>query len=180
MTTHIALLRGINVGGNTKVEMARLRAICADAGLEGVRTYINSGNVLFSTASGSTASLATLIEEAVTSEFDLEVPVLVKEAEAFRAICDSIPPGWRNDKTMRTDVMFLWDHLDMGEVAEALPVREGIDEVVLVDGAVIWKVDAANLTRSGRTRVIGGTMYRSATVRNCNTVRKLASMLDAG
>ena len=177
MATHIALLRGINVGGNNKVEMARLRRVCEDAGLGDVATYINSGNVLFSSSEKSVTALAGLIESTVKTEFGLDVPVLVKEAEAFRAISAAIPPEWRSDKTMRTDVLFLFDHLDLDEVAETLPVKDGIDEVVLVDGAVIWNVDAANVTRSGRTNVIGGTMYRSATARNSNTVRKLASML---
>ena len=64
MPTHVALLRGINVGGKNKVAMADLRALVADLGHTDVSTYIQSGNVLFSTAGTDTAKLAATLEAA--------------------------------------------------------------------------------------------------------------------
>src|SRR4249920_1593384 len=71
MTTHVALLRGINVGGNNKVPMADLREVVASLGHTGVSTYIQSGNVLFSTAENDTAKLAAALEPATEGRFGI-------------------------------------------------------------------------------------------------------------
>jgi uncharacterized protein (DUF1697 family) len=174
---HAALLRGINVGGKNKVEMARLRDVFRQAGLTAVRTYINSGNVIFSESRKGTSRLMSELETAIEQEFGFPVRVLVKTLDEMVVIADAIPADWVTDRVMRCDVMFLWeDHDDPGIIA-SLPVREGIDQVIYAPGAVIWQVDAANLTRSGRTRVIGGQMYKASTVRNANTTRTLVELM---
>jgi uncharacterized protein (DUF1697 family) len=66
---YVALLRGINVGGKNKVEMKRLKAVFEAAGMESVRTYISSGNVIFSSSIRSKARLAKLLEEAIAKRF---------------------------------------------------------------------------------------------------------------
>lgn len=174
---HVALLRGINVGGKNKIEMARLRDTFARIGAREARTYIASGNVVFAD-SRPVEELAELIQDAVEEDFGLSIDVLVLDEHAIRATASAIPDTWANDETMRTDVMFLWDHLDAKEVLGGLPVRDGIDEVEYAPGAVIWRVDRENLTRSGKSRLVGTDLYKAMTVRNCNTVRKLAAMLD--
>src|SRR4029453_8567157 len=68
MTAWVALLRGINVGGNRKVPMARLRELCADAGLSDVRTYIASGNLVFSSPHRSSSQLEELVADLVERE----------------------------------------------------------------------------------------------------------------
>jgi uncharacterized protein (DUF1697 family) len=170
---HVALLRGINVGGKNKVEMARLKEGLEALGLTSVRTYINSGNIIFEdTGRGLEASD---FEELIRRKFGLEVPVLVKDKDAMTGIADGIPEEWVNDSTMRCDVLFLWD--DRASVLDDLPVREGIDAVRYVPGAVIWQVDRANLTRSGMPKLVGTDLYRAMTARNANTVRKLVELM---
>lgn len=173
MTVELALLRGINVGGNNKIDMARLRTVFTELGCERVRTYINTGNVLYAGSPGRDH-----IEAAITTTFGLRIPVLVRDRPAIGSICDELPAEWVNDQAMKCDVMFLWDDIDDPSVLDRLPVREDIDEVRYVPGAVIWKVDRDVLTRSGMTKLVGTALYRSMTVRNCNTVRKLAALFD--
>lgn len=67
--------------------------------------------------------------------------------------------------------------MDSEEIIGRLPARDGIDEVKYTPGAVIWRVDTENLARSGKARLVGTDLYEAMTVRNCNTVRKLASMI---
>lgn len=171
---YVALLRGINVGGKNKMEMSRIKMLFSDLGFERVSTYINSGNVVFSASSRESAAA---IEDALEREFGFRVRVLVREAERIVAIAESIPRDWVNDSTMRCDVMFLWDEVDHLAVLGELAIKEGIDEVIYVPGAVIWRVDRANVTRSGMSRVVGTDLYKAITIRNCNTARKLAEMV---
>jgi len=173
---YVALLRGINVGGKNKVEMARLRQTFERLGLGEVRTYINSGNVIF-TAETAGDEITSLLEDAIERDFGLRHPVLVRDLEMIERVEKAIPEQWVSDSTMRTDVLFLWDEINSPSIIDDLPVREGVDRVVYVDGAVIWQVDIENINRSGRSRIVGGRIYKAATVRNANTTRKLAAMM---
>ena len=141
----VALLRGINVGGKNKVAMSRLRATLEAAGLTGVSTYINSGNVLFS----DNRKLIALIEGAIETEFRFPVSVVLRDREAMQSTWKAIPKSWRDDSAMRCYVMFLWKGIDKPAVVDDLIVKKGIDHVRYVPGAIIWRVDRANLTRSG-------------------------------
>ena len=174
---YVALLRGINVGGKNKVEMARLRATFTRVGADHVSTYIASGNVVF-THSLPAETLAGVLEGAIEEDFELSIDVLLRDEPAISAIAAAIPSTWTNDETMRTDVLFLWDHVDSKEVVDQLPARDGIDEVEYAPGAIIWRIDRENLTKSGKGRLAGTDLYKAMTMRNCNTVRKLATMLD--
>jgi uncharacterized protein (DUF1697 family) len=176
---YLALLRGINVGGKNKVEMARLRGALEEAGLGEVRTYINSGNVVFGTRKRSVTSVAALIEEVIEAEWGFRIEVLVRDLETMQATADAIPPTWKDDATMRCYVMFLWPDVDEPAVMERLTVKEEIDDVVYVPGAVIWRVDRDVLTRSGMMKVTKDELYRSMTIRNANTVRRLVAMMTA-
>src|SRR5258708_21484096 len=87
--THVALLRGINVGGHNKVPMAELRQVVASLGHADVATYIQSGNVVFSTGETDTAALAEALEQAIAAAFGVRVRVVVfsrgELAQAMRA-----------------------------------------------------------------------------------------------
>lgn len=173
----VALLRGINVGGNNKVEMGRLRTTIESAGFDQVSTYINTGNVIFAHESGSARAIETRLEEAIAEEFGLDLKVLVRDQDMMLATEQALPSSWINDSTMKSDVMFLWNDIDRPDVVGQLPIREGIDEVVYVPGAILWRVDRELLTKSGMTKIVGSKLYRSMTVRNVNTVRKLVQLM---
>jgi uncharacterized protein (DUF1697 family) len=175
-SVRIALLRGINVGGNNRIEMARLRAVFEQMGMGDVRTYINTGNVVFRDPDPRPEG-ADRIRTAIHEEFGLEIPVLVIERDHLAAIAAALPGGWANDSETKCDVMFLWADIDHPDVLDQLAVVEDIDEVAYVPGAILWKVDRSRYGRSGMNRVVGSAVYASMTVRNCNTVRKLAALV---
>ena len=77
MATHVALLRGINVGGKNKVPMAELREVVTSLGHTEVTTYIQSGNVLFTSSEDDPAKLAAGLEAAITQAFGVQSPVVV-------------------------------------------------------------------------------------------------------
>lgn len=173
---YVALLRGINVGGNNKVPMADLREIVSGVGGEEVRTYINSGNVIFDHTSRSASKIATMIEEGITTELGLQIRVLVMPAKELQRIAGEIPDTWTNDGEVRTDVLFLWNEVDSPGLLDELDIRDGVDEVVHVPGALLWRIDRENRNLSWLNKLVASAPYRSMTIRNANTVRKLAEL----
>ena len=151
---YVALLRGVNVGGTGMVKMAELRRVFESAGMASVSTYINSGNVIFTSDMRDPRRLTVLLEEAMQRHFGFEVGLLLRDAFQLRAVVEAIPAHWTNDQSMRCDVFFLWP-------------------------AVVWRVDRENLTKSGMLKLMGTPLYKKMTVRNCNTARKLLALVEA-
>lgn len=174
---HVALLRGINVGGNTKVEMKKLKALFESLGFEDVLTYINSGNVLFSTTEKDTDALASKLQNAIQTEFGMPIPVVVRSKETILSLVKAIPKTWENNTEQKTDILFLWKEYDKKESLSLLSPTEGIETLQYFSGAIIWNVDRANYNKSGMSKFVGTKLYKHMTARNVNTVRKLASLL---
>jgi uncharacterized protein (DUF1697 family) len=98
--TFVALLRGINVGGKNKVDMKQLKAVFEDAGMTSVRTYINSGNVIFDTTERGRARLTQRLEKAIVRRFGFNVEVLLRDLKTMRVLVKEIPTGWTDDATI--------------------------------------------------------------------------------
>lgn len=173
---YVALLRGINVGGNNTVSMKQLVSSMTKAGFEEVSTYINSGNIFFR-ADDSITNLTSKLEQLINDEFGLEIKVLIRSKDDIDELNRSLPPEWTNGSEMKCDVMFLWAGYNSESVLEQLTIKPGIDEVRYVNGALIWKVDRKKVTKSGMMKIVGTELYRNMTVRNCNTVRKIKERL---
>jgi uncharacterized protein (DUF1697 family) len=173
---YVALLRGINVGGNRAVSMKTLKAVFETSGMADVRTYINSGNVVFETKSRSADRVAATLEKAIANEFGFAVDVLVVSQRRLRAIVEAIPKSWTNDQAMRCDVLFLWDDVDSRSILGKLPVREGVDTVRYTPGAVIWQLARKDINKSRMAKLVGTPLYKRITIRNCNTARKLLAL----
>lgn len=175
---YVALLRGINVGGNAKVEMPRLKTVFESLGCTDVRTYINSGNVIFGDKR-SAKELEPLIEKAIAKEFGLEIRVILRDAANIRKLCTEIPKEWTNGPAtnQKTDVMFLWDEINDKSILTKVKINPDIENVRYIDGALVWNIARDNATRSGAHKLIGTDLYRHMTLRNINTVRKLHELM---
>lgn len=175
---YVALLRGINVGGNARVEMPRLKKLLESLGYTNVVTYINSGNAIFESDAANGAELGRDIELAIKKEFSLEVPVVVRSKQAIEAVCENLPDEWQNNKDMKCDVLFLWQEVDSPDVLKQLAVKPEIEDVLYIPGAVLWRVDRVNINRGSMVKIIGTKLYKQVTLRNCNTVRKLQELME--
>src|SRR3979409_1972405 len=171
--TYIAFLRGINVGGKSIVSMAAIKEALVDLGLSDVRTYINSGNVIFSTRASDTQKLAARIERALEERTSLPIKVLVMDHKFLKTLVAAIPRNWVDDKTMRTYVLLLWKELDDRQILERLPVRPGVDNIRYAPGAGIWQADRKDIAKSRMSRMMGTPYYKQITIRSANTMRKL-------
>ena len=175
---YVALLRGINVGGGNKVEMKQLKATFEGVGFTNVRTWINSGNVIFDTGEADRAALTARVEASIEARFALQVPVLLRSAEEMRAMVDAIPASWVNDDSMKCDVLFLWPEVDAPSIVEKLDLDPAIDDLIYVPGAAIRRADKPDSAKTRLTRILGTPLYKQMTMRNVNTARKLAAMLE--
>lgn len=171
---YVALLRGINVGGNNRVEMSRLKTTLEAMGLQRVRTYINSGNVVLESLR---PVLAEEIEKVIEREFGFKVATLLIDETQFKTIAQALKPTWLNDSQQRTDVLFLWDDIDEPAIMRKISFNPDIEQVVYVPGALIWNIERVNVMRGWGAKLIKSDSYKSMTIRNCNTVRKLAELL---
>jgi uncharacterized protein (DUF1697 family) len=174
--TYLALLRGINVGGKNKVEMARLKTVFESIGATDVRTYINSGNVVFQHRRAR-SRLRAVIERAIETEFGFPVRLVLRDLEEVKSLTKAIPASWKEDSTMRCYVMFLWEDVDSPSVLDRVTIKDGLDDVKYLPGTIVWRVDRKVLTRSGMMRLTSDDLYKDLTIRNVNTVRKLADMM---
>ena len=172
------MLRGINVGGANKISMAELKGTFEDAGMLAVSTYINSGNVVFNTDREDRDRLVGLLQEAIRERSGVSADLQLRDENEIAAVVGAMPLEWTNDASMKCDVVFLQPDVDHADILEELGPRTGIEDAVYVPGAVIWRVDRKNATRSRLTKMVGTPLYSRVTVRNCNTTRKLLELLQ--
>ncbi len=195
MATHVALLRGINVGGRNKVPMAELRQVVTSLGHTGVTTYIQTGNVLFSTASSedaSTTELASALESAITDAFGVWASVVVVTRDELAGILKDNPfPDEPNPKLVH--VVFLGarppkDLLGRIAAAESAAAAKGARDTVTAIGQALFLHTPDGFGNSELAqalfRIIGvpGKQKKAgsltATARNWATATKLLTLCD--
>ncbi|MNE56136.1 hypothetical protein D3C80_1510260 [compost metagenome] len=175
---YVALLRGINVGGNNIINMKLLKQTFEQAGMTSVTTYINSGNIIFA-ADHPREDLPELLEQAIQKDFSLNIKVLVRSLDELRTVMEALPDSWTNDDKLRSDVMFLWDEADDASILDKLPLKPGIGTLLYVPGAVLYSVERENVVKSAMAKLIGSSVYKLMTVRNVNTTRKIYQLMLA-
>src|SRR5262249_6440386 len=157
--------------------MARLREVFEGLGFADVRTFINSGNVIFRSRARSGPSLVGRIEGAIEEAFGFEVRVVVWDVDRYDQLVDALPANCVDDETARCNVLFLWPEVDRRQVLDELPWNPDIEEVTYLPGAVIWRYERRYATKSRMTRMVGTDLYRKLSIRNSNTVRKLHTLI---
>jgi uncharacterized protein (DUF1697 family) len=173
LPTYVALLRGINVGGNNKVPMADLRAMCSGLGYDSVETYIQSGNVVFD-AAASEASVATELEAALLSTFGLTLSVVVRSSRELIDIVSRNPFAGESDGT-KLHVTFFAEPLAVALVAKLDPAFSPPDTFVL-DGRDMYLHLPGGMGTSKLAVHVGQKLSKLGTTRNWNTVLKLVEM----
>jgi uncharacterized protein (DUF1697 family) len=178
MTRFVALLRGINVGGNKKVAMAELRTIAQELGFDAVATYIQSGNLVFE-AAGKAALHEQALERAIAKHFGFAVEVLVRDARGWRALVAANPLA----QLATADPAHVLVGLAKGKLrkealAELRERAQGEERLELAADA-LWIHYAAGIARSKLTpalldRCVGSTV----TARNWRTALELERMLS--
>ncbi len=176
--TFVALLRGINVGGRNRVRMADLRACFVDAGFDDVRTYIQSGNVVFRSDEPDRQRLRQALEQTLARAFDYDATVELRDRAELQAVVDGAPAGFGSDLgTYRCDVMFLLPPLTPDDALEALTLRDGVDAAWPGPAVVYTTRVVALASKSAISRIASHPTYKRMTIRNWNTTTRLLAMM---
>ena len=175
MTKFVALLRAVNVGGNNKIPMPDLRALLESMGYSGVTTYIQSGNVVFDSPARTSRALVAPIEEAITRKFGLQIDVIVRTGRELKAAIDNNPfRAHAADQTVH--IAFLDNAPDLRRLASIDLARFTPDEFAIV-GREAYLHLPHGVGQSKLPPVLVAKLAPTrATVRNWNTVTKLAEM----
>ena len=178
---YVALLRGINVGGNNKVVMSELREQIEAAGFTNVRTYINSGNLLFEAEDeASCEDVAQAIEDVLARHYEFPIRLALLTAQDYLAQLEELPDWW-HDEVARRDALFYTRGLDRSHVRERIEAMELGDEAVhFGERAVFWgKFDEKSFLKTAyHKRLLREDFYRQVTIRSGSTVEKIAAMLS--
>ena len=174
---YVALLRGINVGGNNKIDMKQLKKLFEDGGLMEVKTYLNSGNVIFSFRKTKEEILAKKLEKLIREKFGFDIAVLVVNRKNFLKVAAKIPPEAQNDSEQRCDVFFFWPEVNFAQLMMTIGKLAETEQLIDAGRAAIWMTDRVHYSQSKVPKITGSALYRRLTIRNCNTVRKLEAML---
>lgn len=178
---YLALLRGINVGGNNIIPMARLKASFEALGFSEVATVIQSGNVLFTAPSVSLKTLEKKIEAALSHDFGYEANVVLCSKPMMAAVVRDAPKGFGSKPdAYRYDVLFLKAPLTGKKAIADVPTKEGVDTVHAGKNVLYFSRLIAKITQTKLTKIVGTPVYKQMTIRNWNTTSKLAGMMEKG
>ena len=185
MHSHVALLRGINVGGNKKVAMAALREAVAGLGHADVATYIQSGNVVFSAGEADSTALAKAIEEAVAGRTGVAARVVVLTRDDLaRVVADTPYPDEQNPRAVHAVFFDAEPEPDMPariEAAQQVAAGKGSRDSARLVGRTLFVHTPDGFGRSDLVVALGrgaGPMSArgAGTARNWATVTKLLAM----
>jgi uncharacterized protein (DUF1697 family) len=175
---YLALLRGVNVGGKGLLRMSELKTCLEKAGFAEVRTYIQSGNVLFTAPKCGNSRLAQKMEAAIEKKFAMKVAVVVFSEKEWQEIVQRAPKSWGEDKGWKYNLLALLPGTKGAEVMKAAgALKPEIEAMTEGQGVLYQSLSIDSFSRTNSGKLGGHPIYRRITVRNHNTARKLAELL---
>ena len=174
---YIALLRGINVGGNNIIKMADLKASFKHQGFRNVVSYINSGNILFDSDLDEPAAEAAC-EKLIAEDFGLDIPVCVIAATDLIEAMAHAPDWWNKSPDTRHDAFFVIPPMTAEKIcAHVGAVKDEYEKAGYYGRVIFWSAPMTTFSRTRWSKISKDkTMYRAITVRTANTALKLADL----
>lgn len=174
---YVALLRGINVGGNNKIKMDALKVMFEKVGYTDVRTLIASGNVIFDSIEKNQQTMGMILEKAVLTTFNVSSRILVLSQKEMNDVLFGIPASWKKENDLRKYVCFIFPTMKVSDAAKEVPVKEGVDELDVGEKVLYMSTKLEGITKSGLSKMIGTNMYKEMTMRNFNTTKKIVELM---
>lgn len=176
---YIALLRGVNVGGKNKLSMAELKESFKARSFSDVTTYINSGNILFSSDRDDVEQLKSHVEELILADFSLEIPVTLISGEELVESLSYAPDWWNNDPDSKHNTIIVIPPATPAEIAEQIgEIKPEYEKISMHGQFIFWSAPLKTFSRSRWSRIVKTSAYQSITIRNANTTLKLAELVQ--
>jgi uncharacterized protein (DUF1697 family) len=177
---YLALLRGINVGGNNIIKMERLKACFEEMGFRDVRTYIQSGNVLFRASGKQTEALVKRIEKVLSERFNYLSRIVVVTESQLKYVVENAPLDFgRSPAEYRYDVIFLKKPLTARVAIKSVSAKEGVDAAYVGVGVLYFSRLIKKAAQSHLSKLIQQPVYKSMTIRNWNTTTRLLALMES-
>ena len=161
---YLALLRGINVGGNNIIKMADLKRCFEESGFDNVTTYIQSGNVVFTAAGADVKGIPARIESILSKRLSCDSRVIVISQPQLRYAV--------------AHALFLRPPLRPSEVIKEIPFKEGVDRVYAGKHVLYFSRLIAKASQSRLSKIVSLPVYKEMTIRNWNTTTKLLELMQ--
>jgi uncharacterized protein (DUF1697 family) len=174
---YVALLRGVNVGGANPISMTSLKASFERLGFQDVRSYINSGNVLFRAGDEDPAALERRIDGMLARAHALPVKAVVRSQPEMARVVRTIAAAWKPDPQWKCNVIFLRRHLDAKRVLAEATLDAQIERAAACPGALVWSARIKNLSRTAMMKFGRSPLYQEATVRNVATTSRILQLM---
>ena len=175
---YVALLRGINVGGNNIINMEQLKACFEESGFGQVMTYIQSGNVLFASDEEDKAKLTSAIEDTVSQTFNYSARIVVRSYPEMQRVVSDVPDDWKHRNDLRRNIAFIKEPVTASEVLQEIHPKEGIDVVTIGEGVLYFSTVLSGLTQSALVKLGSPKIYQDMTIRHYNTTQKLLALME--
>ena len=172
----VALLRGVNVGGRAKLAMADLRQAAADCGYEDARTYIQSGNLVFSTPTGGTDAVAERLRKAIAERTDVRPEVIVRTRDELRSVVERNPYVTRGERPDHLHVVFTG--AEAGAPLGSIDLDRYVPEEAEALGRELYLFLPSGIGRSKLAADLARLKGPPGTTRNWRTVTKLLAMAE--
>ena len=160
------------------ISMSSLKTSFEKLGFRDVSTYINSGNILFTSKEPDARKLEKKIERMMSSEYKLESKVVVKSYSEMAKLVANLPKNWNGDKAFRFNVMFLRHTVDSQDILRGVEPNKDVEEVVVYrQGALLWSSRLCDLAQTTMGKLSNKKAFQEVTVRNLNTTLKLFELM---
>ena len=178
-TFYIALLRGINVGGKNIIKMERLKKVFEDMGFLDIKTYIQSGNVIFQTLESDKLKLTDRIENQLQRYFSAEIKTLILTADDLAETVKKAPGNFGTEpEKFRYDVWFLLPPTMVNDVVSNLRLREGVDFLQAGKNVIYTSRLTSQMGKSYFSKIMQTQVSKNFTIRNWNTTTTLLELTN--
>jgi uncharacterized protein (DUF1697 family) len=175
----LALLRGINVGGNNIIKMIDLQQCFVNLGFTEVTTYIQSGNVIFSSAENDPSVLTSKIEKALSLSFGYQSKVVLVSQESLIKVIELAPEGFgKENEKYKYDVVFFKEPVTAESAIDDIKSRKDVDIVVAANDVIYFSRLKSRPGQSYLSKIILLPIYKFMTIRNLNTTLKLYELIN--
>ena len=179
MNLYIAFLRGVNISGKNKIPMAELKTGFENLGFGAVKTYLNSGNVLFSSDRNGREELASQIESMIKVKFGVDIPVFVILRQELEDILQNAPAWWGAGREgIYDNLVFIMPPAVFSQVLDEIGApREGLEQIQNYKEAIFWSFSRKDYQKTNWwSKTASANVRDKITIRTANTVRKIAGL----
>lgn len=176
---YLALLRGINVGGKNVIAKDDLRTCFEDLGLTNVRTYIQSGNVLFVSEKVKGKDLTAVVETGLSNRFSYDAQAVVLSYRKYKSAVLAAPEAWGHNDAEKHNALFVLGNRNPKKIlAKLTPPKPDIESIATGPGVLYWSVSKQQQTKTTYMKLAKEPVYQQLTIRNHNTVFKLLELFE--